>query len=49
MRGAALFFVSDALIGWIRFVGDVRGSRVIIIVTYHVAQAMLTLALVSGV
>ena len=49
VAGAGLFFVSDALIGWTRFVGDVHGSRVIIIVTYHVAQAMLTLALVSGV
>jgi uncharacterized membrane protein YhhN len=47
--GAALFFVSDALIGWTRFVGSVRRSPVLIIVTYHVGQVLLTLALVGTV
>jgi uncharacterized membrane protein YhhN len=45
IAGATLFFVSDALIGWTRFVRDVRGSRVAIIVTYHLAQAALVLSL----
>jgi len=47
--GAWLFFVSDALIGEIRFVhrdwADTRWAPVAIIVTYHLGQAGLVLSL----
>jgi uncharacterized membrane protein YhhN len=39
--GALAFFVSDALLGWGRFVRPVAGGRVVVHVTYHGAQAML--------
>lgn len=45
--GAALFFCSDALIAWERFVKPRAWHRLAIIVTYHVAQAGLTLSLVT--
>jgi uncharacterized membrane protein YhhN len=44
--GAALFFVSDALIAETRFVrGESRAGRVAIMVTYHLAQAGLVISL----
>ncbi|MGH2808202.1 MAG: lysoplasmalogenase [Actinomycetota bacterium] len=36
--GAILFYVSDALIGWTRFVRDFTQSRLAIMVTYHLGQ-----------
>lgn len=45
--GAALFFCSDALIAWERFVRPRAWHGLAIIVTYHVAQAGLTLSLVT--
>jgi len=45
--GAGLFFVSDALIGWTRFVGDVRWGRVLIMATYHLGQIGLVLGLLG--
>jgi len=45
--GAGLFFVSDALIGWTRFVGDVRWGRVLIMVAYHLGQIGLVLGLLG--
>jgi uncharacterized membrane protein YhhN len=44
--GAVLFYVSDACIGWSRFVKDFPLAKLTIIVTYHVAQILLVLALV---
>ena len=44
--GASLFFVSDALIAWNRFVAETRHGRVAIMVTYHLAQVGLVLSLV---
>lgn len=44
--GAASFYASDALIAWTRFVRDVAWGRVAVIVTYHLAQVGLVLALV---
>ena len=43
--GAGLFYVSDALIAWNRFVGETRHGRLAIIVTYHLAQLGLVLSL----
>jgi uncharacterized membrane protein YhhN len=45
VAGAALFYVSDALIGFSRFVRDLAWAPLAIIVTYHVAQALLVLSL----
>ena len=44
--GAGLFYVSDALIAWNRFVAETRHGRVAIMVTYHLAQMGLVLSLV---
>ena len=44
--GALLFFLSDFCIGWSRFVSDFKGSRLAIIVTYHLAQILLVASLV---
>jgi uncharacterized membrane protein YhhN len=43
--GATLFFVSDTMIGWDRFVGPLRARRLGVIVTYHLGQAGLVLSL----
>lgn len=44
--GALLFYLSDFLIGWSRFVTDVPHARLLIIVTYHAAQVLLVSSLV---
>jgi uncharacterized membrane protein YhhN len=44
--GASLFYCSDALIARERFVEPRRWHRLAIIVTYHLAQAGLTLSLI---
>lgn len=43
--GAALFFVSDSLIGWDRFVRPFAWARPAIMATYHLAQAALVVSL----
>jgi uncharacterized membrane protein YhhN len=43
--GAVLFVTSDAVIGWSRFVGPVPNHRLVIMVTYHLAQVLLVLSL----
>ena len=49
IAGAWLFVTSDALLGWgtFRGGGEVRASRLGVIVTYHAAQLLLVLALVA--
>jgi uncharacterized membrane protein YhhN len=47
LAGAALFYCSDALIAWDRFVRKRVWHPVAIMVTYHLAQAGLTLSLVT--
>lgn len=44
--GAVTFAASDAMIGWTRFVAPIRNASLLIMVTYHVAQALLVLSLV---
>jgi uncharacterized membrane protein YhhN len=46
--GAVLFMASDALIAETRFVGPRAWAPVVIMVTYHLGQAGLTLSLVHG-
>jgi len=43
--GASLFVVSDFWLAWNRFVKPVRGGRLGVIVTYHLAIGLLTLSL----
>lgn len=45
MGAAALFCLSDALIGWTRFVAAVPNGQLAIIVTYHLAQMGFVLSL----
>lgn len=45
--GALLFLVSDALIGWTRFVHPLGWAPVGIMATYHVAQSLLVVSLVA--
>ena len=44
--GAGLFYVSDALIAWNRFVRETPHAHVSIMVTYHLAQVASVLSLV---
>lgn len=48
IAGALLFYVSDSLIGWNRFVAPLAWAPVTIIVAYHLGQAGLVLFLVYG-
>jgi uncharacterized membrane protein YhhN len=45
--GAVLFFASDGILGWTRFVRRFPGDRVAVHVTYHLGQAMLVAWLAS--
>lgn len=44
--GALLFFVSDAVLGWTRFVRQFPRSRLLVIISYHLGQMGLVLALI---
>lgn len=44
--GGLLFACSDSVLGWTRFVRDFPNSRIVVMVTYHLAQFGLVLALV---
>ncbi|HET7379922.1 MAG TPA: lysoplasmalogenase [Gaiellales bacterium] len=46
LAGALLFYYSDALLGWYRFVGPLSWGRPANIVAYHAGQALLVLSLV---
>jgi uncharacterized membrane protein YhhN len=45
--GAVLFMGSDALIAWNRFLRPLAWAPLAIIVTYHLAQALLTVSLTA--
>lgn len=45
--GALLFYTSDGVLGWNRFVDPIPYGRVIIMTTYHLGQIGLVLALVG--
>lgn len=47
LAGAVLFYASDGLIAWNRFVRPLPSAQVPVIVTYHLGQAGLVLSLVS--
>jgi uncharacterized membrane protein YhhN len=44
--GALLFFISDAVLGWTRFVSQFARSRQLVIITYHLGQIGLVLAVI---
>ena len=44
--GGLLFYVSDAVLGWTRFVTDFPAGRVVVMSTYHLVQIGLVLALI---
>ncbi len=46
IAAAALFYVSDGLLAWDRFVQPFPTARLAVITTYHVAQAAFVLSLV---
>jgi uncharacterized membrane protein YhhN len=48
LLGAGLFYVSDGLIAWNRFVRPLPWAPLAVIVTYHLAQAALVLSLPAG-
>lgn len=47
IAGAVLFMASDSLIAWNRFVRPLAWAPVTIMVTYHLAQALLVLSLLA--
>lgn len=47
VTGAVLFYTSDGMIAWNRFVQPFPYARLLIMVTYHVAQAALVLSLTT--
>jgi uncharacterized membrane protein YhhN len=47
LAGAALFYASDSMIGWNRFVRPLPWAELPIIVTYHAGQALLVLSLAA--
>jgi uncharacterized membrane protein YhhN len=47
LAGALLFFYSDAILAWNRFVKPIPLGRVVNIVPYHVGQALLVLSLAN--
>jgi len=47
--GASLFFASDAMLGWDKFVRSSRALQLLVIVTYHLAQIALALSIALAV
>ena len=47
IAGVVLFSLSDALLAWGRFVGPAPGGRTLVHVTYHCAQGLLVVALLT--
>jgi uncharacterized membrane protein YhhN len=46
--GGLLFLGSDTVLAWERFVKPIRSGQVIVIVSYHLAQALIVLGLIAG-
>jgi len=47
LAGALLFFYSDAILAWNRFVRPIPAGRVVNLIPYHLGQALLVLSLAS--
>lgn len=48
IAGALLFYASDAVLGWNRFVRPIPHGRLVVMTTYHLGQIGLVLALATG-
>jgi uncharacterized membrane protein YhhN len=46
IAGALSFYASDATLGWNRFVAPVKNGHLAVMVTYHLAQALLVVSLI---
>jgi uncharacterized membrane protein YhhN len=46
IAGATLFYASDALIGWNRFVRPTTWAPLTVMITYHLGQSVLVLSLI---
>lgn len=46
--GALLFFTSDTMLAWNKFVQPFRSSRILVMVTYHLAQFAIIIAAVAN-
>jgi len=46
--GALLFFTSDAMLAWNKFVHPFRSGRILVMVTYHLAQFAIIIAAVTN-
>ena len=46
--GGLLFLGSDTVLAWERFVKPIRRGPVIVIVSYHLAQALIVIGLIAG-
>jgi uncharacterized membrane protein YhhN len=40
--GALLFFLSDTLLAWNKFVTPIKQGRLAVIITYHLGQILIT-------
>lgn len=47
MAGASLFYISDAVLGWNRFVHPIPRGRLYTMISYHSGQALLVVALLT--
>jgi uncharacterized membrane protein YhhN len=45
--GALLFFISDTLLAWNKFVNPLRFGRLAVIITYHLGQVLITLGAIQ--
>ncbi len=45
--GAMLFAVSDAVLGWTRFVRPIPGQRLLVMCSYHLGQVLIVLGLLG--
>lgn len=45
--GALLFFLSDSFLAWNKFVAPLRHGKLIVIVTYHIGQILITIGAAS--
>jgi len=41
--GAVLFFLSDSLLAWNKFVNPLKNGGLVVIITYHIGQVLITL------
>ena len=45
--GALLFFLSDTFLAWNKFVAELRYGKLIVIITYHIGQILITIGAAS--